>query len=193
MSGQQAVQTLGGARPGSRLTRAILVVPAVAAAMLAATACGSGSPGPSGLTASPPAATTGTTATATVAPSASPTGTPAPAIEFTVDGTGPYELGASLTSLQSAGLLSEVTPMTEICVGNTTAKGTGVYKDVNLSFRGDGKLYLAVNRSTKIPTPSGAWLGDNLAKLKIQPDRIVGGHGNRIATVADLNLVAGKK
>jgi hypothetical protein len=32
-----------------------------------------------------------------------------------------------------------------------------------------------------------------LIRLRIQPDRIVGGHGNRVATVADLNVVAGKK
>jgi glyoxylase-like metal-dependent hydrolase (beta-lactamase superfamily II) len=43
------------------------------------------------------------------------------------------------------------------------------------------------------PTPTIANFYDNLARLKIQPDRIVGGHGNRIATVADLNLLAGKK
>ena len=34
---------------------------------------------------------------------------------------------------------------------------------------------------------------DNLTRLKIQPDRIVGGHGNRIGTMADLNALAGKK
>ena len=43
------------------------------------------------------------------------------------------------------------------------------------------------------PTPTITNFYDNLARLKIQPDRIVGGHGNRIATIADLNLVAGKK
>ena len=43
------------------------------------------------------------------------------------------------------------------------------------------------------PTATISNFYDNLARLKIQPDRIVGGHGNRIATVADLNLLAGKK
>lgn len=43
------------------------------------------------------------------------------------------------------------------------------------------------------PTPTITNFYDNLARLKIQPDRIVGGHGTRIATVADLNLLAGKK
>jgi hypothetical protein len=33
---------------------------------------------------------------------------------------------------------------------------------------------------------------DNLARLKLEPEQIVGGHGNRIGTRADLNAVAGK-
>ena len=46
-----------------------------------------------------------------------------------------------------------------------------------------------------IPPPTATITNfyDNLTRLKIQPDRIVGGHGNRIATMADLNAVAGKK
>jgi glyoxylase-like metal-dependent hydrolase (beta-lactamase superfamily II) len=43
------------------------------------------------------------------------------------------------------------------------------------------------------PTPTITNFYDNLSRLKIQPERIVGGHGNRIATIADLNAVAGKK
>ena len=51
----------------------------------------------------------------------------------------------------------------------------------------------APNAQIPPPTPTITNFYDNLARLKIQPDRIVGGHGNRIATVADLNLLAGKK
>jgi glyoxylase-like metal-dependent hydrolase (beta-lactamase superfamily II) len=51
----------------------------------------------------------------------------------------------------------------------------------------------AANAQIPPPTPTITNFYDNLAKLKIQPDRIVGGHGNRIATIADLNLLAGKK
>ena len=51
----------------------------------------------------------------------------------------------------------------------------------------------AANAQIPPPTPTITNFYDNLARLKIQPDRIVGGHGNRIATVADLNLLAGKK
>jgi hypothetical protein len=43
------------------------------------------------------------------------------------------------------------------------------------------------------PTATITNFYDNLVRLKIQPDRIVGSHGNRIATIADLNAVAGKK
>lgn len=42
------------------------------------------------------------------------------------------------------------------------------------------------------PTPTITNFYDNLTRLKIQPAQIVGGHGNRIATAADLNAVAGK-
>jgi hypothetical protein len=86
-------------------------------------------------------------------------------IEFTVDGAGPYRLGATLAGLEAAGALDEVTPNGE-CPGNTTARGTGIWSDIRLSFRSDGKLYLAVNRSPSIPTPSGAWLGTTLTDLK---------------------------
>jgi len=51
----------------------------------------------------------------------------------------------------------------------------------------------AANAQIPPPTPTISNFYDNLARLKIQPDRIVGGHGARIATVADLNLLAGKK
>jgi glyoxylase-like metal-dependent hydrolase (beta-lactamase superfamily II) len=42
------------------------------------------------------------------------------------------------------------------------------------------------------PTPTISNFYDNLQKLKITPKQIVGGHGNRVATMADLNAVAGK-
>ena len=50
-------------------------------------------------------------------------------------------------------------------------------------------------QGAQVPPPTATITNfyDNLIRLKIQPDRIVGGHGNRIATVADLNTVAGKK
>jgi glyoxylase-like metal-dependent hydrolase (beta-lactamase superfamily II) len=50
----------------------------------------------------------------------------------------------------------------------------------------------APNTPVPPPTPAIANFYDNLQKLKIAPKQIVGGHGNRIATVEDLNKVAGK-
>ena len=46
-----------------------------------------------------------------------------------------------------------------------------------------------------IPPPTATITNfyDNLTRLNIQPERIVGGHGNRIGTMADLNALAGKK
>jgi glyoxylase-like metal-dependent hydrolase (beta-lactamase superfamily II) len=43
------------------------------------------------------------------------------------------------------------------------------------------------------PTPTITNFYDNLVRLKIQPEQIVGGHGGRVATSADLLAVAGKK
>jgi len=43
------------------------------------------------------------------------------------------------------------------------------------------------------PTPTITNFYENLVRLKIQPEQIVGGHGARVATSADLMAVAGKK
>jgi hypothetical protein len=84
---------------------------------------------------------------------------------FTVDGTGPYQLGSTLDALESAGALAEVATGGEVCSLNTRARGTGAFSDVRLSFRPDGLLYLITNRSPDIPTPSGARIGTTLAQL----------------------------
>ena len=42
------------------------------------------------------------------------------------------------------------------------------------------------------PTPTIANFYENLQRLKIEPEQIVGGHGNRIATRADLMAVVGR-
>jgi predicted small lipoprotein YifL len=131
--------------------------------LLAAAGCGSQAPA-----ATPPAKSAGSTSTSAGSASATPTSSVSPTtvIEFTVDGAGPYQLGATLSVLQAAKSLDAVTAGGTACPENTTARGTGTWKDVELSFHKDGKLYLAVNRSSSIPTPSGAWLGTTLAELK---------------------------
>jgi hypothetical protein len=117
----------------------------------------------------------GSSSTATSAsPGASPvlpaspgaSSSPGSVVEFTVDGAGLYLLGAKLTDLQTTpGFASPPTTSTT-CPQVTVAEGAGVWKGVHFSFHKDGVLYLAVNQSTTIPTPSGAWLGTTLAQLK---------------------------
>jgi hypothetical protein len=114
----------------------------------------------------PPASTSTAAASASPSDSATPTTSPEVVNEFTVDGAGPYQLGVMLASLQATNSLADVKTGAETCPQNTTAAGTGDWSDIRLSFRPDGKLYLAINRSTTIPTPSGAWLGTTLAQLK---------------------------
>ena len=126
---------------------------------------------------------------ATVAPSTVPSGSPTPTVvEFTVDGTGPYQIGGMLTDLQAAPGLTNVSTGGQTCPTNTTAQGIGVWKDIHLSFHPDGALYLAVNRSPTIPTPSGAWLGTTLAKLKtiyarVQTEQLTAGTGEAFLVI----------
>ncbi len=146
--------------------RRLAPVPLVAAALALLAACGGEQ--------SPPSqpGDGGTIVTATAGPTtpgtAAPTTTAPPAddpLVFTVDGTGPYELGKTFTELQAADLLEEVTTGGEVCSQNTYARGTDLYTDVRLGFRPDGKLYLVSNRSHALHTPSGAVLGNTLAEL----------------------------
>jgi hypothetical protein len=140
---------------------AVLVVILLA---VGASGCGShkspatpvAAPAPSGS-----AAGQASSAAASTSPSPSPV-----LVEFTVDGIGPYQLGASLTALKASPGLDATTTGGQNCPEDTVARGTGDWKDVQLRFHSDGTLFLAVNRSTSIPTPSGAWLGTTLAQLK---------------------------
>lgn len=131
--------------------------------ILALTACDKTEPAPI----TPPATATAlptASAEASAPPDASPSpGTPAN--HFTVDGIGPYQLGAKLAELHAAAQLDEVQTGGETCPANTTARGKGDWKDIRMSFRPDEKIYIVVNRSTSIPTPSGAWVGMTLAAV----------------------------
>jgi hypothetical protein len=138
----------------------------VTVVLIATAGCGARQPA-----AAPPApAATSPSAAASSSPastpaSITPSASAATLIEFTVDGAGPYQLGAKLADLQASGQLDEAAAAPG-CPGNTTAQGTGSWEGIQLSFRPGGALYLAVNRSPSIPTPSGAWLGTTLAQLK---------------------------
>ena len=139
----------------------------VVVALLAAGASGCGSHKQSGaqgaapVWSGPPSGQPSASTSASVSPSPS-----AVLVEFTVDGVGPYQLGASLTALKATPGLDAVTAGGQNCPDNTVAQGTGDWKDVQLHFHQDGSLFLAVNKSTAIPTPSGAWLGTSLDQLK---------------------------
>ena len=150
---------------GMRNSTTKLTIAAAAGALLLASACGGGKATPTDPTTDPTTSISpSATADATDVPVVATTTAPAP-VQFTVDGTGPYQLGVSLTSLQSAGVLAEVATGGETCPQNTSARGTGAWTDVRMSFRPDGKLYLVTNRAAGIPTPSGAYLGFTLAQL----------------------------
>ena len=136
----------------------------VVVTMLAVAGCGSKEPAAAKQPNPPPK--TGASASASGSPSGSPSVSAGALIEFSVDGAGPYQLGMTLTALQASPGLDEVKAGGDPYPDNTTARGTGVWKDVQLSFHKDGKLYLAVNKSASVPTPSGAWLGTTVAQLK---------------------------
>ncbi len=164
------------------------------AAVMALPACGHGAAKtPAGPANTAPA----TSDTASAAPP-SPGGpsSPSDVKEFSVDGAGPYLIGSKLTDLQATAGLDSVTPGGATCPQDTTAQGTGVWAGVQLSFGTDGVLYVAVNRSTTIPTPSGAWLGTSLAQLKtiyagIQTEALTAGtrHGFLVTTVSGRGIL----
>jgi hypothetical protein len=134
------------------------------AGVLALAGCSSGTPAGAGEQPTSSATSGGTgPAGPTTSTTPTPTGDP---IEFSVDGAGPYQLDAKLTDLQSAGKVTNITVGATGCPDTTTASTTGVWSGIQLYFHKDGTLYLLVNQSTGIPTPSGAYLGTKLADLK---------------------------
>jgi hypothetical protein len=136
--------------------------------LLAATAAGCKKDAPN---AAPPSTAASPSAAASSSGDAAPSADPSASaskgpIEFTVDGAGPYQLGATLTALQTEAGLDNVKTGGAPCPDNTTAWGKGAWKDIQLQFHKDGSLYLLINKSTSVPTPSGAWVGSTLAQLK---------------------------
>ena len=139
----------------------VLVVVALAAAGCQRTQQTPNQPSPSAST----SASVDPSESSSADPSASPSTSATALKEFTTEGAGPYQLGRTLTQLETNPGVDEVTN-NQVCPGNKSGRGTGVWKDVQLSFRADGKLYLVVNRALDIPTPSGAWLGSTLDQRK---------------------------
>jgi hypothetical protein len=144
----------------------MIVTSTLLVASVALTGCSKpaaiGNPGPSGPSGSTPSAgSDGPTDGAS--PDVSET--PSNLFEFTVDGAGPYQLDETLQSLRAAGL-DQISAGAAPCPSNTTARGTGKWKDVLLSFHADGTLYMVTNRGLDLPTPSGVYLGTPLTQLK---------------------------
>src|SRR5262249_4622757 len=129
----------GVRRIGMIVTSTLLV------ASVALTGCSkpaaTGNPGPSGPSGSTPSAGSDGRAGG---PSPAVSATPSDAFEFTVDGAGPYQFEETLTSLRSAGL-DQISAGAAPCPSNTTARGTGKWKDLTLSFHADGTLYMVTN------------------------------------------------
>jgi hypothetical protein len=139
----------------------------IAVALLAAgtSGCGSHKKGGSFVAAPSSSGSAAGQASGSATPSASPSPS-AVLIEFSVDGIGAYQLGASLDALKTTPGLNGITTGGPKCPDDTVAQGTGDLADVQLRFHKDGTLFLTINKSTSIPTPSGAWLGTPLAQLK---------------------------
>jgi predicted small lipoprotein YifL len=136
------------------------------AALLTVAGCGSKEPATLTQPSTPSSAGATADPSAGLQPSTSASASPSSPNHFTVDGTGVYQIGATLAALQTAGQVADVKGGSQTCAQNTTARGTGAWSDVRVSARPDGKIYLVVNRSATIPTPSGAWLGNTLAALQ---------------------------
>ena len=145
------------------LFRNLLGSAVLAALALSAVGCNAGQPAANPSPTVPTATATGQV-TPTDIPVVDPTETATLPVlfEFRTDGAGPYKLPTTrLVDLQAAGAVSDVGPM-EGCAGNTSARGTGVWQDLTLGFRSDGRLYVVTNRSLTLATPSGAHLGTKL-------------------------------
>jgi len=121
---------------------------------------------------SPSAGVTPSTATSSPGTSGSPTmstsPTPADPYTFSVEGIGPYKWaeGQTLDSLNTSGVITDISTGGEVCSANYFAKGTGKYSDISLLFTPEKKLDLVIGRGSKIHTPSGAKIGMTLTQLQ---------------------------
>jgi hypothetical protein len=100
-------------------------------------------------------------------PSILPSTRPSESMVFSVDGVGPYVLGADFHQLDADGRLSGVIIGSQTCGDHLGARGVPPYQDILVSARpADGKVYLVVNRPLTFGTASGAKLGSTMNELK---------------------------
>ncbi len=100
---------------------------------------------------------------------ASPTPIAPPSLAaFTFDGVGPYQIGGDFDALKLHGLLADVVQGSQVCGDQyQSAHGVQPYQDIWISAKGGmSQIYVVVNGSTALATPSGAKVGSTLAQLK---------------------------
>jgi hypothetical protein len=84
--------------------------------------------------------------------------------KLSAGGLGPYKVGVTAESLQSAGLITGVAPANG-CTGYTTGKGTSKYHSPQLVFF-KGRLLRLTVTSNEIKTDKGIKIGSALANVK---------------------------
>jgi hypothetical protein len=106
--------------------------------------------------------------TASASASTIPTARASESTAFTVDGIGPYQLGADFNQLRLQGRLSGLVTGSLTCGDqHMSARGTQPYQDITVSARTtDGRIYLVVSHSLTLSTASGAKVGSTLLQLK---------------------------
>jgi hypothetical protein len=178
-------------RPGRLFA---LIVIAIATA-----ACSAANPA-APLTANPtlgPSLTPAPTATATPSPTDTPSSaepTPDPAV-LTADGIGSYVVGATLSDLQSRGLVANVASSVNCDASWQDAQATGRYAEqltVNFHL---GRVTDVATSSTELVTPSGARVGMSLTELQAiygsSGTLIKGINGNQALSVRVPNTTLG--
>jgi hypothetical protein len=103
----------------------------------------------------------------TTAP-ATPGVRPSESVVFTVDGIGPYQIGADFNRLKADGLLASVVLGSQACGDDhRSAHGVQPYQDIWISAKGpNAEIYVVVNGSNVLGTPSGFKAGSALSDLK---------------------------
>lgn len=97
------------------------------------------------------------------APAVLPTST-----AFTVDGVGPYRIGGDFNLLRTQGRLASLVIGSQACGdSHRSAHGVPPYQDIWLAAKGpSAEIYIVVNGSATLATPSGAKVGSTLSELR---------------------------
>lgn len=121
--------------------------------------------------------------------------TPDPATVMAANGIGPYVVGASLSDLQSRGLITNVAASVNCDASWQGAEATGRYAGkLSVTFH-QGRLIDVATDSTELVTPSGAHVGMSLPELQsiygTRGKLITGTSGNQAFSVRVPNTALG--